>query len=69
MMSALYTDIETFSLGQRVLTRFGPGIVSAINRIDSIIYVALSKAPSALYLLKPEQVRPVGGDGVCDEGV
>lgn len=57
-MSALLSSVDSFTLGQRVLTGFGPGIVSAISRIDSIIYVTLSKEPAGLYVLRPEQVEP-----------
>jgi hypothetical protein len=56
-MSAL--SIEVLSPGQRVKTGFGLGVISAISRIDSIIYVALSGKPTALYLLRPEQVEPI----------
>ena len=57
-MSAL-ANIELFSPGQRVQTGLGPGVISAISRIDSIIYVALSRKPAALYLFRPEQVEPI----------
>ncbi|HKP85838.1 MAG TPA: hypothetical protein VJZ26_07070 [Blastocatellia bacterium] len=56
-MSALQSSIEAFNLGQKVQTSFGPGIVSAISRIDSIIYVILSKKADGLYLFRPEQVE------------
>lgn len=57
-MSALLLSVESFTTGQRVLTGFGPGVVSAISRIDSIIYVTLSNEPAGLYLMRPEQVEP-----------
>ena len=60
-MSALLASIETFNLGQKVQTSFGPGIISAISRIDSIIYVTLSKKADGLYLFRPEQVEALGG--------
>lgn len=56
-MSALPTSVEAFNLGQKVQTSFGPGIISAISRIDSIIYVILSKKADGLYLFRPEQVE------------
>lgn len=60
-MSSLYANLESFSPGQQVLTGFGPGTISAINRIDSIIYVKLSEEPAGLYLFRPEQVEAMGG--------
>lgn len=60
-MSAICSNVESFSPGQKVLTGFGPGTVSAINHIDSIIYVTLSKEPAGLYLFRPEQVEAVDG--------
>jgi hypothetical protein len=42
--------------GQNVETCMGPGVVSAISLVDSIVYVALPKKPKALYVFKPEQV-------------
>ena len=60
-MSALLASVETFNLGQKVQTSFGPGIISAISRIDSIIYVTLSKKADGLYLFRPEQVEALGG--------
>ena len=60
-MSALLASIETFNLGQKVQTSFGPGIISAISRVDSIIYVILSKRADGLYLFRPEQVEAVNG--------
>jgi hypothetical protein len=43
--------------GQHVQTSFGPGTVSAISLIDSIVYVALAQKPKTLYIFKPEQVN------------
>jgi hypothetical protein len=60
-MSALLANVEAFNLGQKVQTSFGPGIISAISRIDSIIYVTLSKKADGLYLFRPEQVEALGG--------
>jgi hypothetical protein len=48
--------IRTLTPGQSVETSFGPGTVSAISLIDSIVYVALAQKPKTLYVLKPEQV-------------
>lgn len=56
--------IEAFTLGQRVQTSFGPGIVSAISCVDAILYVTLSNEPEPLYLLRPEQVEPMDGDSL-----
>jgi hypothetical protein len=67
-MSALLSSVESFTTGQRVLTGFGPGVVSAISYIDSIIYVTLSKKPARLYIMRPEQVEPFDGEcAVYDE--
>jgi len=55
-MSSHYSAIEAYSPGQSVRTSFGPGIVSAVSYIDSIVYVTLFSEPSALYVLRPEQV-------------
>ncbi|MBI3652797.1 MAG: hypothetical protein HY231_17375 [Acidobacteria bacterium] len=43
--------------GQNVQTSFGPGTVSAISLVDSLVYVALARQPKALYVFKPEQVK------------
>jgi hypothetical protein len=59
---AASSTIEAFSAGQRVRTGFGTGIISAVSHIDSIIYVALSREPSALYLLRPEQVETLDSE-------
>jgi hypothetical protein len=56
------STVELFSRGQRVLTSFGPGVVSAISYVDSILYVTLSEEPEPLYLLRPEQVEPLNAD-------
>jgi hypothetical protein len=61
-MSALLSSVESFTTGQKVLTGFGPGVVSAISRIDSIIYVTLSNEPAGLYIMRPEQVEPFDGE-------
>jgi hypothetical protein len=61
LMSVLLSSVESFTTGQRVLTGFGPGVVSAISRVDSIIYVTLSNEPAGLYLMRPEQVEPFDG--------
>jgi hypothetical protein len=58
-MPALASNIELFSVGQKVLTSFGPGVVSAISYIDSIIYVTLTYEHAGLYLFHPEQVAPM----------
>ena len=58
-MSALATNVEAFSLGQQVQTSFGRGIISAISRIDSILYVTLSKNTASLYIFRPEQVEAI----------
>jgi hypothetical protein len=69
-MHALSSSIESFSPGQKVQTDFGPGVVSAISHIDSIIYVTLSKEPTGLYLFHPEQVELLDGyrtgEGCCN---
>jgi hypothetical protein len=62
-MLALSSSIEAFNLGQKVQTSFGPGIISAISHIDSIIYVILSKNADGLYLFRPEQVEALNGAG------
>jgi hypothetical protein len=58
-MSALATGVEAFSLGQKVQTSFGFGIISAISHIDSILYVTLSKGTASLYIFRPEQVEAI----------
>ena len=50
-------NIKMLIPGQSVQTSFGPGTVSAISLIDSIVYVALAKKPKTLYIFKPEQVN------------
>jgi hypothetical protein len=59
-MLALNLRIDSFNVGQRVLTGFGPGVISAIGYIDSIIYVTLDREPAGLYIFRPEQVEAVG---------
>jgi hypothetical protein len=56
IMQVLSSDVESFTPGQRVRTSFGPGVISAISHIDSIIYVVLSDDSASLYLFHPEQV-------------
>ena len=51
--------LDSFFPGQRVCTSFGPGIVEAFSRIDSIVYVTLAKERAGLYLFRPEQVEPL----------
>jgi hypothetical protein len=58
-MSALASNVEAFSLGQKVQTSFGLGIISAISHIDSILYVTLSKSTASLYIFRPEQVEAI----------
>lgn len=53
---ALISTIQSLSIGQRVLTGFGPGVISAIGYVDSIIYVTLAKDPAGLYIFRPEQI-------------
>ena len=62
-MLALSSSIEAFNLGQKVQTSFGPGIISAISRVDSIIYVILSRKADGLYLFRPEQVEALNVAG------
>ncbi len=55
----LSSRIDSFNIGQRVLTGFGPGIISAIGYVDSLIYVTLAKQPAGLYIFRPEQVEAI----------
>jgi hypothetical protein len=48
---------ESLSRGQRVWTGFGPGVISAVSQIDSIVYVTLAEHPDGLYLFRPEQIE------------
>jgi hypothetical protein len=52
-----FPGVDLFTPGQRVLTSFGPGTVSAINHVDSIVYVAMHDRPMSLYVLRPEQIE------------
>jgi len=58
-MSAIVTGVEAFSLGQKVQTSFGSGIITAISHIDAILYVTLSKDAASLYIFRPEQVEAI----------
>ena len=58
-MSALATGVEAFSIGQKVQTSFGSGIITAISYIDSILYITLSKDAASLYIFRPEQVEAI----------
>jgi phage tail sheath protein FI len=58
-MSALANGVEAYRPGQKVQTSFGPGVISAISHIDSILYVTLSKDTASLYIFRPEQVEAV----------
>lgn len=58
-MSALANRVEAYHPGQRVRTSFGPGVISAISHIDSILYVTLSEHAASLYLFRPEQVEAI----------
>jgi len=60
-MSVLSPSLEAFNLGQKVRTSFGMGVISAINRIDSIIYVTLARRAASLYLFRPEQLEAIKG--------
>jgi hypothetical protein len=51
------TNIRAFKPGQNVQTNFGPGVVSSVSAVDSVVYVALEKEPKALYIFKPEQLK------------
>lgn len=66
-MPVAQSNVESYSLGQRVRTSFGSGIVKAISHIDSIIYVTLANDPASLYLFHPEQVEAVGEEGEPDD--
>ena len=61
-MSALANSVEAFSLGQKVQTSFGIGIINAISHIDSILYVTLSNDAASLYIFRPEQVEALNHD-------
>jgi hypothetical protein len=61
-MPALSSSIESFNPGQRVQTSFGLGTISAINHVDSIIYVTLSERHTGLYLFHPNQVEKLKND-------
>ncbi|MEW6127103.1 MAG: hypothetical protein AB1757_08695 [Acidobacteriota bacterium] len=56
-ISNIQKNIASFVPGENVETSFGPGVVSSVNLIDSLIYVALSRKPKALYIFKPEQLN------------
>lgn len=67
-MSALLPSMEAFNLGQKVRTSFGTGVIAAINRIDSIIYVTLVRRAASLYLFRPEQLEAIkGADEASDD--
>jgi hypothetical protein len=52
-------SIESLSPGQKVYTSFGPGVVSAVSYVDSIVYVSMTNNRSGLYILRPEQIEIV----------
>jgi hypothetical protein len=56
-MSALANSVEAYRPGQKVQTSFGPGVISAISHIDSVLYVTLSNDTASLYIFRPEQVE------------
>ncbi|HMG36811.1 MAG TPA: hypothetical protein VKM94_22945 [Blastocatellia bacterium] len=56
-MAVLVASVEPLKLGQSVRTTFGRGVISAISKIDSIVYVSLVNC-SGLYIFRPEQVEP-----------
>ena len=49
-------SIASLLPGQSVFTSFGPGVISAVNRIDSIVYVVMATGRRGLYLLRPEHI-------------
>jgi hypothetical protein len=57
MSNCAVESIESFHTGQKVYTNFGPGVISAISYIDSIVYVTMTDARSGLYVMRPEQIR------------
>ena len=56
-MAVLVASVELFKLGQSVRTAFGRGVISAISKIDSLVYVSLANC-RGLYIFRPEQVEP-----------
>jgi hypothetical protein len=64
MRCEAFSSVDSFTPGQRVLTSFGPGIVSAVSHVDSIVFVAMSDKRSSLYLLRPEQIELAGDEPV-----
>jgi hypothetical protein len=51
-------SIDLLRLGESVKTALGLGVVQAISRIDSVVYVTLSKR-TGLYIFRPEQLEQV----------
>ena len=65
--STAFPNITTLAPGQCVSTSFGPGIISAVDLIDSIVYVAMATKREGLYLLRPDQIGVDAlGDGAAD---
>ncbi|HEU4390644.1 MAG TPA: hypothetical protein VFV34_22765 [Blastocatellia bacterium] len=58
------TGVDSFTPGQRVLTSFGPGVVSGISHVDSIVYVAMYDRPTSLYVLRPDQIEPAINEAI-----
>ena len=56
-MAGILDSIKSLARGQKVQTGFGPGVISAVSQVDSIVYVTLSEHPDGLYLFKPEQIE------------
>ena len=59
-------NITSLSPGQSVFTSFGPGVITGINRIDSIVYVAMETGRRGLYLLRPEHITSAGTNDTVD---
>jgi hypothetical protein len=55
-MAALAANLDLLKLGQEVRTAIGLGVVAAVSKIDSLVYVTFSNT-RGLYIFRPEQIE------------
>jgi hypothetical protein len=56
VMAALAANLDLLKLGQEVRTAIGLGVVAAVSKIDSLVYVTFSNC-RGLYIFRPEQIE------------
>ena len=55
-------------VGQKVITRYGPGQVVSVSRVNSNIYVRVPARAGTLYIFCQDDVRPIEPAGADEVG-